>query len=243
MEGHWLAPWPPTTEAVAGRSRALVVLFLAAACAGASIAGAADSWPKLQPTAADQALAKKSILKIGNFTPGSGWVTAPFDSSGSGSGSSGDTPQCNNAAFNPVGEIQTGTARSSFKAPGVQVWSEADVMKTVAMAKHDAKVATSGAILACLQAATKQNLPAGMHTRSVSHLSFPAIGDWSTAYRVIFDVTSNGKTVPVQLDMVFVLNDRVEITLMQASPFAISTLAKAAEERLAQQLVLNPLIS
>jgi hypothetical protein len=228
---------------VAGRSR-LLVLFAAAACAFASVASAADSWPKFQPNAADQALAKKSILKLSNFTPGSGWATAPFDSSGgSGSGSSGDTPQCNNAAFNPVGEIQTGTARSSFKAPGVQVWSEADVMKTVAMAKHDAKVATSGAILTCLQAATKKNLPAGMRTRSVTHLAFPAIGDWSTAYRVIFDVSSNGKTVPVQLDMVFVLNDRVEITLMQASPFAISSLAKAAEERLAQQLVLNPLVS
>lgn len=208
-----------------------------------SVAAAADSWPKLQPTAADQALAKKSILHLSNFTAGSGWVAAPFDASGSGSGSGGDAPQCNNAAFSPVGEIQTGTAKSSFKAPGVQVWSEADVMKTVAMAKHDAKVATSGAILKCLQAATKTNLPAGMHTRSVKRLAFPAIGDWSTAYRVIFDVTSNGKTVPVQLDMVFVLNDRVEITLMQASPFAISSLAKAAEERLAQQLVLNPLIS
>jgi hypothetical protein len=233
------------TKTVAGRSR-IVFLLAVATCASASVAAAADSWPKFRPNAADQALAKKSILHSTDFTPGSGWAAAPYDSSGSGSsggGSGGDTPECNNAAFSSVGEISTGSAKSSFKAPGVQVWSEADVMKTVAMAKHDAKLATKGAVLKCLQAATKKNLPAGMHAVSVKRLAFPAVGDWSTAYRVIFDVSSNGKTVPVQLDLILVLNDRVEITLMQASPFAISNLAEAAEQRLVQQLVLNPLIS
>jgi hypothetical protein len=38
------------------------------------------------------------------------------------------------------------------------------------------------------------------------------------------------------VDLVFVQNKRAEITLMQMAPFAISSLAQAAEVRLVQRL-------
>ena len=70
----------------------------------------------------------------------------------------------------------------------------------------------------------------------MKRLAFPRIGDWSDAYRALIDVTVNGTKVRLQVDMVLALRSRVEITLMQMAPFAVSSLAKTGEVRLAQRL-------
>ena len=214
-----------TLAAVVGSAAALVV-------AGAATAG---TWPKLERNAADQALAKRSILHLSDFTPGSGWTAASSDG-GSGSASV-DDPACKTAAFSDQGRVLTGSASSSFKATGLQVWSSADVLKTVAMAQRDAARTTSTVVMPCLGAAFVKNLPKTAKLVSVKKLSFPQLGDWTGAYRALIDVAVNGTTVRLQVDMVLVRRSRVEITLMQMAPYAISNVALEGEVRMVQRLV------
>jgi len=217
---------------VAGRRRIAFSSSLVVALALAAVAGA-GTWPKLEKSAADQALANRSILHIGDFTAGAGWTVAK-DTGGSGSVS--DPSSCNGPTFSDEGRVLTGSASSSFQATGLQVWSSADVMQTLAMARHDASEITSTAVTSCLGALFKKNLPASAKLATVKKLAFPHVGDWTSAYRALIDVAVNGTTVRLQFDMVLARNDRVEITLMQMAPAAISKIALDGEVRLAERL-------
>jgi hypothetical protein len=228
-----LPPPRPTHVDVAGRRRIALVSALLAALALAA-AAAAGTWPKVEKNAADQALAKRSILHLSDFTPGTGWSAAP--DSGGGSGSTGGPSSCNGPAFSDQGRVLTGSASSSFQATGLQVWSSADVMQTLAMARHDASQTSSAAVTPCLTALFKKDLPSSAKLVSVRKLGFPRVGDWTTAYRALIDVAVNGTNVRLQFDMVLVLHSRVEITLMQMAPAAISKIALEGEVRLAQRL-------
>jgi len=213
--------------------RRIGLAFVAAALVCAGSAAAAGTWPKHEKNAADQALAAKSILHLSDFTPGTGWKVAH---DGGDSGGTMDDPACKGAQFSDVGRVLTGSASSTFEAPGLQVWSSADVMKTLAMARTDVGKMTRAAIVPCLAAVIRNNLPKTVRLRSVDALSFPRVGDWTSAYRVVIDVTVSSTTVRMQLDVVLVQHDRVEITLMQMAPSSISSLAKAGELRMAQRL-------
>lgn len=213
----------------ARRLLASILVFVGVASAGTA---AAATWPKHQPTAADQALAKRSVLTLGDFASGSGWSPA----AAGGSGGSLHDPACQGPAFSDVGRVLTGSADSSFQATGLQVWSSAEVMKTLAMAQHDASVTTNAVVTPCLRAVLRKELPANAKLVSVSRLVFPHVGDWSDAYRAVVDLSVAGNRVQMQIDVVLVLHGRVEITLMQLAPHAISVAAKAGEERLVQRL-------
>src|SRR5262249_50589203 len=90
------------SKEVGSRSR-IVFAIVAAALAPASAAAAAGSWPKLERSAADQALADRSILHLTDFAPGSGWSPAPTPSSGNL-----HDPACAGRAFSDEGRVLTG---------------------------------------------------------------------------------------------------------------------------------------
>jgi hypothetical protein len=223
---------------MAGHSRsALLIVVTALVVVGA--AAAADTWPKNEPNAADQALAKKSVLHLSDFTPGSGWTADPKGAASiSGSGSNSDSCQVDDR-----GKVVTGTASTSFKAPGFQVWSMADVMQTAAMVSLDVKQASNPALIACIRATLARGMPKGTQFISLKKLAFPTVGEWTMAYRALVDVSVNATKIRLQLDIVFVQNKRVEITLMQMAPFAVSALAKAAEVRLVERLSGSSLVA
>src|SRR5581483_8795490 len=78
-------------------------------CAAASGTGART----LDRNAADQAVARDAVLHLGDFAPGSGWVSVPPpDSSGSSGGGA-----CGSAT-DSAGLVETGHAVSAFEAPG-----------------------------------------------------------------------------------------------------------------------------
>ena len=210
--------------------RSLAVVTTLALLLGSTAAGAA--WPKREQNAPDQALANRSILHLSDFGTGAGWTSAPTG----GGGGTLDDPSCHSSAFSDVGRVLTGSAESSFKTAGLQIWSSAEVMKTLAMAQRDVQRTSSSVVVPCLTAILSKSLPSGAKFVSLKELPFPRVGDWSDAYRALVDVSANGVTVRIQFDMVLVRSSRVEITLMQVAPFAVSSLAKTGEARLAQRL-------
>jgi hypothetical protein len=213
--------------------RSAALLAIAAAAFAAAAAATAATWPKTERNAADQALAQKSVLHLTDFAAGSGWSTA----SPSGGSGSVDDPSCNGPAFSDVGRVLTGSASTSFKATGLQVWSSADVMQTVAMAEHDAEQLQSASVVPCLRATFTKNLPKAAKLVSMGRLPFPHLGDWTDAYRALIDVAVNGMSVRLQVDLVLVRRSRVEITLMQMAPYALSKEVLAGEVRMVQRLV------
>jgi hypothetical protein len=212
-------------------SRSRIVLALVAAALATASAAAAGSWPKLERSAADQALADRSILHLTDFTPGSGWSPAPVPSSGNL-----HDPACAGRGFSDEGRVLTGKASSSFRAAGLQIWSSAEVMKTEAMARSDARVTTSSVVVPCVSALIEKGLPQQVRLVSVKRLAFPRVGDWSDAYRALLDVSVNGAKIRMQVDMVLVLRSRLEITFMQMAPFVVSAQAKSGEVRIVQRL-------
>ena len=213
-----------------GRLSRIAFAVAVAALATAS-AAAAGAWPKLERNAADQALANKAILHIGDFAPGSGWSSAPTGTSGSL-----HDPACTGPAFSDEGRVLTGKASSSFRATGLQVWSSAEVLKTLAMARSDAAKTTSSVVVPCISALLRKGLPEQARLVSVKRLALPRVGDWSDAYRALVDVTVNGTKLRMQVDLILVLRSRVEITLMQLAPALISSQAQAGEVRMVQHL-------
>jgi len=216
---------------MARRSRT-ALLSVASALVLAGGATAAGVWPKHQPNAADQALAKKSVLHLGDFTPGSGWTAASI----SGGSGKNEPAACQGTAFSDQGRVITGSAQSSFKAPGLQVWTWAEVMQTLDMVRRDVAAASDAVLMKCVRASFQQEMPQGTQLVSLKKLAWPQVGDWHVAYRALLDVAVQGTKVRLQVDMVFVQNKRAEITLMQMAPFAISALAQAGEERMVQRL-------
>jgi hypothetical protein len=214
-----------------GRRSRIALAVVVAVLASASVAAAAGFWPKLERNASDQALAEKAILHFTDFTPGSGWSIAPTG----GSGNLRD-PACDGPAFSDEGRVLTGRASSSFRATGLQVWSSAEVMQTLAMAQRDAGKTTSAAVVPCITALLRKGLPKQGRLISAQRLAFPRVGDWSDAYRALVDVTANGTKLRMQVDLILVLRSRVEITLMQLAPFVISSQAKSGEVRMVQHL-------
>jgi hypothetical protein len=216
---------------MARRSR-IALLLAAGALVFAGAATAAGVWPKKQPNAADQAFAKKSVLRLSDFTPGSGWTAASI----SGGSGENEPAACQGSAFSDQGRVITGSAKSSFKAPGLQVWSWAEVMQTLGMVRRDVAEASDAVLMKCMRASFQQEMPKGTKLVSVKKLAWPPVGDWHVAYRALLDVAVQGTTVRLQVDMVLVQNKRAEITLMEMAPFAISALAQAGEERMVQRL-------
>jgi hypothetical protein len=219
------------------RRRLAAVVTLALVFGGTATAA---TWPKRERNAADQALANRSILHLSDFGTGAGWTSAP---TGGGGGANLDDPSCHSSSFNDVGRVLTGSAESSFKTAGLQVWSSAEVMKTLAMAQRDVRRTSTSVIVPCLTGILKKSLPPGTKFVSMKELAFPRVGDWSDAYRALVDVSANGVTVRVQFDMVLVQSSRVEITVMQVAPFAVSRLAESAEQRLVQRLAGAALVA
>jgi hypothetical protein len=222
---------------MARRSR-IASLVIAGALVFVGAASAADVWPKKEPNAADQALAKRSVLQLSDFTPGSGWTRA---STGGGSGSAGEPAACQGSALSDQGRVITGSADTSFKAPGLQVWSSAEVMQTLAMVRRDVQQTSDAMFMKCMRAMFAQEMPSGTQLVSFEKLAWPPVGDWRAAYRALLDVSVRGTTVRLQVDMVLVQSKRAEIMLMEMAPFAISALGKAGEVRMAQRLAGSPL--
>jgi hypothetical protein len=220
--------------------RLLPLLYVAALGLAAAAVAAGATWPRHEANAADQALAQRSILHLSDLPSGVGWTSAPSGITGTGA-SFGDDPSCDGPAFSDEGRVLTGSADSSFTATGVQVWSSAEVLKTLSMAQRDARVATSAAVLRCLETGLRKSLPSAAHLVSVDTLGFPPIGDWSAAYRAIVDVNVKGGTTRLQSDMILARVSRVEISFIQLAPSSISSIAKAAEVRFLRRLAGSPL--
>jgi hypothetical protein len=202
--------------------------LVALAFAGAA---AADK-EKVQLTAADQAKAKATVLRLADLGgPKSGW------SGGLAKVSTTTSLECN--GYNPKQSdlVVTGRAESSFAHVGLQFNSEVELLKTVRMVKLDwRRSVDQPALVNCLEHVLSKNLSAGERFASFRRLTFPKVGDESAMFRGIVDVKAGAQAVKVMVDVAVIGVGRSEITLITTAPYAAVKDVARAEVHLAQVL-------
>ena len=207
---------------MAGRRHIAFALVLGALFATATVATAGTSTTR-EPNAEDQALAQKGVLHLSDFKSIGGWTK------GSKSAASADDT-CDWAQFGSVERVVTGRANTSLfsASAAVQLWTTANVTKTLDMAQSDTSQLMGAPVASCLKADIAKKLTNSGRVISAKSQPLPPIGDWSRAYRLLLAFTDGGTKTRWQLDMVLVRVGRVELTIVELAPPLTANIVPAA---------------
>jgi hypothetical protein len=207
-------------------------LALAAACLVPLAASGAALGDAIQVhyTAADQAAARREVLRSSDL--GAGWTGGPTKPD--------LTSEMNCTAYEPKQSdlVVTGAAASDFRRTGLDFHSEAHLLRTARMVALDwQRTVTAPRVLGCLREGTAKAVT-DPSTRFVSlnRLAFPGVTSRTAAFRALLDVTSGGTTVRVLVDIVAIGKGRSELTLMTTAPYEAHASVIPAEVRLARIL-------
>jgi len=203
----------------------VVVLLAAGVAPATAAAGPRDPKRELRP--AEQALAKRIVLRASDL-PGSGWHASRSSPSSSGFSCPGFEPDMSDLT-------EYGHASSpDFDRPDAYVSSNAGVFSTAAQGRTAyGRVARPG-LADCLSRVFAQGIGGQAKVAIVAkgRLAFPGLGDRSSAYRLVVRVTSGKQTVGAWLDVVLLNRARVDVAMIFVGigrPFAA-----ADEQRLAR---------
>jgi hypothetical protein len=199
-------------------------------CAGAFAAGLDKEQHKF--TAADQAAAKSAVIQKADLNT-AGWT------GGAKAPDLSPAPTCPNYHPKQSDLVLTGAAETDWKNVGLEIDTEAQVLKSEGMVALDwQRTVADSAAIACTQTHVKQNLSSGsVKFISFKRVVFAKIGKYSRAYLTTIDVTSNGTTVPITVEDVLIANKRTEFTITSTTAKAEQATVAAADVRLAKMLV------
>jgi hypothetical protein len=205
---------------------------LATAIAAVATCGAAAAdREKVRFVAADQALARQALVQLADLGDPTGW---------SGGGLKPPAPtsfECGSYVAKQSDLVLTGNAASKWMHSGLEIDSEAQVLRTRTMVELDWKrTITHSGVVGCLRQKFASGLPAGQKLVSFTPMAFPKIAKLSAAFRGLVDVTSGKSSVRVLVDVVVVAAGRVELTLITTAPYSARAPVMNAEMRLAQMM-------
>jgi hypothetical protein len=136
--------------------------------------------------------------------------------------------------------VLTGNAAAKWTHGGLEIDSEAQVLRTRSMVELDWKrTVTHAGIVDCLRRKFASGLPRGQKLVSFGPVAFPKIAKLSAAFRGLVDVASGKRTVRVLVDVVVVGAGRVELTLITTAPYSARGPVLNAEMHLAQMLAVR----
>lgn len=188
--------------------RIVAVAALAAAVV-VPVALASNGEPQKRLTKADQAKARAIALRLSDFP--TGWVAKP------NTNTSQDNPRCSNYNPDQSDLIETGDVDSPdfARADGSFVSSSVGVFKTAAMAKTGYSRVARPQLASCFgELFTKGAVPAKVELLHVGAVPFRRVGDRSNAYRLTANVTLQGTTIPVAIDIVTFNRGRVDAAMI-----------------------------
>lgn len=205
------------------------MLAVVTACAAALVLAGAALADAIQVhyTAADQAAARAELVRAGDL--GAGWtgVAAKPDVS-SDLGCTSYKPKQSDL-------VVTGAAASEFRHTGLDIRSEAHVLRSAGMVVLDwQRTVVAPQVLPCLRQAAGKNTGPQARFVSLSRIAFPRVTSRTAAFRALIDVTSGGTTVRVLIDIVAIGKGRSELTLTTTAPYAARASVQPAEVRLAR---------
>ena len=214
--------------------RAALAAVFAAVALGASSGAMASSFDKarISFTAADLAAARAAVLHLADLGTAGGWTGGPKKPDLS------STLNCAGYAPKQSDLVVTGAAEAVYHHAGLELQSDAQVMKTRAMVAHDwQRTVASPKAFACIRSMLAKSLPAGERLASFSRQPFPKLASYTAAYRALVDVSLSGQHALVVADIVLVGRSRTELTLSVEAPAAARASLPTAEQRLARILL------
>ena len=196
---------------------ALAVLGAFAGVAAVAVAAPAPSKePRKVIKPAVQARAKRIALQIRDL-PGSGWKSTP-------SRPNQTSPHC--SYYNPdqskLTENGDYTSPDFTKPNGTYVSSSVGIFVSAAQAKTAYAAVVRPELPRCLgEVVAKSQKPGQVKVSSAAALAFPAYGDKSAAYRVVFFVRSGKNLVPATVDLVAINKGAVDAAVFFGSVGAV----------------------
>jgi hypothetical protein len=134
--------------------------------------------------------------------------------------------------------VVTGLVTTQFIGHGVYVRSQSKTLQTKEMVRlHWQRTVRSPNWLACSAATYKRTDTAKSHFVSLRRLAIPQFAPYSSAFRVISDVTTTTGKVRVALDTLEIARGRTEITLTASAPLALAPGLLPSEILLAKVLI------
>jgi hypothetical protein len=195
----------------------------------AGVAGADKE--KVRLTAAGRAAAREAVVRLADLGAGARWT------GGVRKADLSSTMPC--AGYRPKQSdlVLIGAAKTVWKTTGLQIASEAQVLKTPAMVRLDWKrTVLAPQVLPCLRRGLAKSLPTSQRFISLRQIAFPRLATYTRAYRALIDVTTSTATTRVMVDIALVGRGRSEITLVTTAALAAAPVVKPAEIRLARLL-------
>jgi hypothetical protein len=189
--------------------RRLLGLMVLAAAVAVPAALASNGDPQKRLTKADQAKARAIVLRRSDFP--AGWVGKP------NTNTSQDNPRC--STYNPDQSdlVETGDVDSPdfTRADGSFVSSSVGIFKTAAMAKTGYARVARPELASCFGELFKKGAaPAKVQLLHVGALPFRRLRDRANAYRLTANVTLQGTTIPVAIDIVTFNRGRVDAAMI-----------------------------
>jgi hypothetical protein len=209
---------------------ALVAGSLVAALA--LCAAAAADREKVRIVAADQSLAKSSLVRLADLGTPTGWSGGPTKATPPSSFT------CGSYTARQSDLVLTGNAAARWMHSGLEIDSESQVLRTASMVDRDWKrTVTHSGVVGCLRSKFAAGLPKGQTLISFGPVGFPKVAKKTAAFRGLIDVGSGKSKVRVLVDVVVFAADRVELTLITTAPYSARVPVQQAETRLAQLMV------
>ena len=202
---------------------------IAAALVAAGAALASDpSKEKIAYTAVGQANAKAEILR--QLDLGRAWV---------GGSRKPDVSSAMPCSYKPKQNdlVLIGAAESDWREPGLEIDSEAQVLRTADMVRRDwRRTILAPQVVPCLRHGFQKSLGASGTLVSFGRTPFPRVASLTQAFRAVIKVKQGSSTVPVEIDVVGLGAGRNEITLTLTGLVAVRKGLHTAELRLARKL-------
>jgi len=206
---------------------------IAAALIAAGAAFAADSTdPRIELSKADQALAARLVLRIGDL--GAAW------SGGAEKPSSLKIPICPSNQPDDSDLTVTGHAESrlNLQTAGTQVDTDVLIFKRAnQVAKLVSRVIQSPSLGDCLRYDLIKSIAGqGVTIVGVSQVPVAKAGDHSALFRLTLSVKSGSKVVPVFSDFLYVSQGRAQYFVNVVAPGAIKSELAGLENGIAKRL-------
>lgn len=194
-------------------ARLLLAVLGALVLAGTAAARTGDH-NQVKLTAADQAAAKRTVLRIADL--GGSWT------GGFVKPDLNDALVCANYHPKQSDLVVTGAAESKFSVTGAQLDSVAQVFRSAAMVNTDWQRSVLNAqLLSCIRETLAGNLSATEKIVSVGRVAFPeGHGIHAREYRVVLNEAANGTTVQGVVDLIVFSRGRSELSLTTVGNYA-----------------------
>jgi hypothetical protein len=202
----------------------IVAMLVAAGVAWASN----PSKKKIAYTAVGQAKAKAEILRQPDL--GQGWA---------GGTRKPDVSSALPCSYKPKQDdlVLIGAAESDWRRPGLEIDSEAQVLRTADMVRRDwRRTILAPQVVPCLRHGFQKSLGTTGTLVSFGRTAFPHVAQLTQGFRAVIKVKQESSSVPVEIDVLGLGAGRNEITLTLTGLVAVRKALHTAEVRLARKL-------